>query len=70
MASPLAKSGLAALAAGPAARAEPATKAADRAVTKREKIDFMAWSKSWRKTQGFYNEVRVSFLTTQGIPDL
>jgi hypothetical protein len=42
MASPLAKSGLAALGAGPAAKAEPATKAADRAVIKREEIDFMA----------------------------
>jgi hypothetical protein len=33
---------LAACGAGPAAKAEPATKAADRAVVKREKIDFMA----------------------------
>jgi hypothetical protein len=41
---------------------------------RKEKIDFMVIVQSLeeggRKTQGFYNEVCVSFLTTQGIPDL
>jgi hypothetical protein len=50
MASPLAKSGLAAWGAGPAAKAEPASKVADKVANKKEVIDFMARSKSWRKT--------------------
>jgi hypothetical protein len=77
-ASPLARSGLTTAGAGPAAMATPTMKtdvvAAKVADFRKEKIDFMVIVQSLeeggRKTQGFYNEVCVSFLTTQGIPDL